>query len=153
MVTLHPFRREVTQEISWKHLDDKEIYDLELIMPIKGILYEYHRENSGYICFCAKVNTSKKKKTFDFIEKDSLILINFPINAFNRAWRMLPNSLRNNFTEKDNIRLRFEKVNKNSIEILNIEKLATNPNQVEFAVKNYNQMQEYITKFKSGDKE
>ncbi len=146
MVFENPFLRgrDLPQFVSWKHFLDKTFYHLELIQPWNHIVQEYGREG-GYMIIAAEVHETSPLSVMHF-NKGEMVVVSLPVRVFNRAWYMLPRHFKQAFSEKDNVRIKFEKRSQKDLRFKDVERLECSEAQLKFSKTVYDNPRLYINK-------
>ena len=131
MTTFNPFFNKEAQEIRWMHME-VGVYSFELIMPLKGIVEEYAK--GGYLKICAEVLESIPKLQ---VNKGEYIFLSFPVRTLESAWLSQGRTFRNQVTEDDNLKIIFRKGTRQSILIIELERLKPTEEHIKFAQENY----------------
>jgi len=128
--------KEITQHLSWKHLKDKTEYHFELILPFNSIVQDRGRRRGVYMCICAEVITDNELSSSNII-KGQMIIIELPVQTFDRIWRGVNYIFRSQLTERDNLRLKIKKNSYKEFYILEYERLQPSPEHIQFAEREY----------------
>jgi len=133
--------RDHYQHLSWKHLKNGTEYHLELIHPLKGVVRQ-HSEMGAYWTLAAEVLDDSESNILS-IQKGAKIVVDLTVRTFERAWVATSMMFRQGFKEEHNLRIKFIKKSKQSMFIMEVEKLVCSPDQHQFANEVYSNVNVY----------
>lgn len=135
------------QHTSWKHLKDKTVYKVRMLLPWKCIITEYAR-NGGYMTIACKV-LSESPLTVMRLVKGELMVLDIPIRCFERSWHGLPRLFKDNFEAEHSLDLTFEKRNFKDLRFKSIDRVKASKEEEDFAQVVYDNPRAYTQqKFK-----
>ena len=146
MKSLNPYiiYKEMPQKLQWQHFKKKKIYEIEIILPLDAITLNYNGREA-YVRQCGK-NMMEQDLNVSKILKGQLIIFDFPLKTFCTAWQGISYPFRNTLNGAENVLLKFEKKNRQSMKILSYNKTKPTQEQIEFAKEYYVQVEPFVFK-------
>lgn len=144
----NPLTQHQAQTLSWKNLEEKQVYNFELLIPFNGVVEPYKNLGS-YLYYCAQAREAYL--SINGFNAGEMLIIGIPVCTFERAYFALSYILRNQIIQRAdtiNVRIKFEKESRESMRIIECEMLIPTPEQIEFAKTNYSAKAQKVNEFK-----
>ena len=137
--------KDMLQYLTWKNLQAGRKYHVELVQPAKCLISEY--KDGAYMLIVAQVVEDSKVHQTEMVKGDVLI-INIALRTFKKAWISQPISFRQQLTGDCNLRLKFVKESKQSMQILCAEIVQPTPEQLTKSSDVYDNPDKYLFNYK-----